>query len=69
MVINEKICIANIFNPHPPQHLPNNSFNMFVVDFDTLKTIDFLNFIDKVFRQFFYTQAPVICRVDWMIHP
>ena len=45
-------------NHYPAQHLTDNDFNMLVIDFYALQTINFLNFIHQKLCQFLNSENP-----------
>src|SRR5205823_3738723 len=54
---------------HPTQHLTNNHLNVFVVNVNSLQTIDLLNFVYQVFLQAIHSQhAKNIVWIQWTIH-
>ena len=43
---DQKFRIARLRNTNVRKHLAHNNFNMFIVNYNTLQTINFLNFIN-----------------------
>ena len=48
--------LTPIFNLYLLKHLPHNGFNMLVVDFHALQTVNILNFLYQIFCQSLYAQ-------------
>ena len=61
--------ITHIKNFHATEHLSHDNFNVFIVNVNTLQTINFLNFVHQVFSQFLITQDfQDIVRIRATIH-
>ena len=48
LLINKEFRVAHVFNLDPPHHLPDDDFNMLIINCNTLEAIDLLNLINKV---------------------
>ena len=51
LLLEEEGGVADIFNLHPAEHLPDDGFDVLVRDGHALETVDFLDFIDEVHLQ------------------
>src|SRR6185503_6558933 len=69
LLFEQKLRVADFLDLHPAQHLPDNHFDVLVVDVYTLQTIDLLDFVYEVFLQTTHTQnSQNVVRVEWSIH-
>jgi hypothetical protein len=66
---HQKISISRILYDNPLQHLFDNDFNVFVINLDTLQSVDFLNLIHQIFLEFLLSQnVKNVVRVGGTVH-
>src|SRR5271163_3045023 len=51
LVADQERRVADFLDPHAAQHLSHDHLDMLVVDTHALQPVDFLDFVDQVFRQ------------------
>ena len=56
MFSHQELGIAGVGDPDPLQHLTDDDFNVLVVDFYALQSIDLLHFIDQVLGHFLFAE-------------
>src|SRR5574337_1265596 len=56
MLANQEIRVANRLDPDTLEHLADNDFNMLIVNLNTLKPVDLLDFIHEILLELLFAQ-------------
>src|SRR5579885_450513 len=51
LIAHQEIGIADLLDPHPPQHLAHDDLDMLVIDAHALQPVDLLDLIDQILGQ------------------
>ena len=69
LLLQQEIGITHLFDLHPAHHLPDDDFDVFVIDIDPLQAVDFLNFVDQVCLQFLFSEhRQNVMRIQGTVH-
>ena len=68
-LFGQKFGIADIFDLHPAHHLPDDHFQVLVVDIDALQPVNFLNLVDQILLQFLLAEhIQNVVRIAGAVH-
>ena len=69
LLLEQEVGVADFLDLHPAQHLPDDDFDVLVVDVHALQAIDLLNFVDEVLLQLLLAEhAQNVVRVERAVH-
>ena len=69
LLLEEELGVTNFLDPHPPEHLTDDHFDVLVVDVHALQSIDLLDRVDQVSLQLLHSaDRKDIVRIERTVH-